>query len=85
MSNPSNMKELCAYVEAQRKLRKDGHRRLILHNGSCSGLTEKEYNKVVTRQKSNFAKSKKFTHNRMWQETSKKFDNKQLKLIIKTL
>ena len=69
----------------QKKLRADGHRRLTLLNGTCSGLTDAEYNKVVTRQKSNFAKSKKFTHNRMWQETSKKFDNKQLKLIIKTL
>ena len=85
MSNPSNMKELCAYVKAQRKLRADGHRRLVLLNGKCSGLTDKEYNKVVTRQKSSFSKARKFTHNRMWQETHKKFDVQQLKLIRKTL
>ncbi len=84
MSNPSNMKELCAYAEAQRKLRADGHRRLVLLNGECSGLTDKEYNKVVTRQKSSFSKARKFTHNRMWRDTTKKYTVEQLK-IIKTL
>jgi hypothetical protein len=78
------MKELCAYVKAQRKLRADGHRRLVLLNGKCSGLTDKEYNKVVTRQKSSFSKARKFTHNRMWRDTTKKYTVEQLK-IIKTL
>ena len=50
----TNMKQLCAYAEAQKKLRADGHRRLTLLNGTCSGLTDKEYNKVVTGQKSTF-------------------------------
>ena len=85
MSSPSNMKELLAYAEAQKKIRADGHRRLTLLNGTCSGLTDDEYNKVVTSQKSTFSKSRKFTHNRMWQETHKKFDVQQLKLIRKTL
>ena len=83
MSSPSNMKELCAYVEAQKKIRADGHRRLTLLNGTCSGLTDAEYNRVVTRQKSSFSKARKFTHNRMWQETHKKFDVAELKLIKK--
>ena len=83
MSNPSNMKELLIYVEAQKKIRADGHRRLTLLNGTCSGLTDIEYNNVVTRQKSNFSKARKFTHNRMWQETHKKFDVADLKLIKK--
>ncbi len=81
----SNMKQLLAYAEAQKKLRADGHRRLTLLNGTCSGLTDAEYNRVVTRQKSSFSKARKFTHNRMWQETHKKFDVQQLKLIRKTL
>ena len=85
MSSPSNMKELLNYVEAQKKIRADGHRRLTLLNGTCSGLTDAEYNKVVTRQKSSFSKARKFTHNRMWQETHKKFDIKELKLIKQTL
>ena len=83
MSNPSNMKELLIYVEAQKKIRADGHRRLTLLNGTCSGLTDTEYKNVVTRQKSNFSKARKFTHNRMWQETHKKFDVAELKLIKK--
>jgi len=81
----TNMKQLCAYAKAQKKLRADGHRRLTLLNGTCSGLTDNEYNKVVTSQKSSFSKARKFTHNRMWQETHKKFDVQQLKLIRKTL
>ena len=84
MSSPSNMKELLNYVEAQKKIRADGHRRLTLLNGSCSGLTDKEYNKIVTGQKSSFAKARKFTHNRMWRDNTKKFTVEQLKL-IKTL
>ena len=82
--SPSNMKELLAYAEAQKKLRADGHRRLTLLNGTCSGLTDEEYNKVVTRQKSSFSKARKFTHNRMWRDTTKKYTVEQLK-IIKTL
>ena len=80
----SNMKQLLAYAEAQKKLRADGHRRLTLLNGTCSGLTDAEYNRVRYRQKSTFSKARKFTHNRMWRETTKKFTVEQLKL-IKTL
>ena len=84
MSNPTNMKELLAYAKAQKKIRADGHRRLTLLNGTCSGLTDVEYNKVVTRQKSSFPKARKFTHNRMWRETSKEYSVKQLIEIVKT-
>ena len=81
----TNMKELCAYAKAQRKIRADGHRRLVLHNGTCSGLTDAEYNRVqISGKKSYSAKARKFTHNRMWRETSKKFTTEQLKQ-IKTL
>ena len=84
MFNPSNMKEMCAYVAAQKQIRADGHRRLTLLNGTCSGLTDNEYNKIVTRQKSSFSKARKFTHNRMWQETSKNYSVEQLKTIVKS-
>ena len=84
MSNPTNMKELLAYAKAQKKIRADGHRRLTLLNGTCGGLTDAEYNKVVTRQKSSFPKARKFTHNRMWRETSKEYSVKQLIEIVKT-
>ena len=84
MSTVTNMKELCNYSLQQKKLRAAEHRRKHAHDGMCSGLTSVEYNRVVTRQKSTFSKARKFTHNRMWRDTHKKFDTKQLKL-IKTL
>ena len=80
----TNMKELCAYAKAQRKIKADEHRRLTLHYGTCSGLSDAEYNRVQIRQKSTFSKARKFTHNRMWRDNTKKFTVEQLKL-IKTL
>jgi len=80
----TNMKELCAYAKAQRKIKADEHRRLTLYNGKCSGLTDAEYRKVKHYQKSTFSKARKFTHNRMWRETTKKYTVEQLKS-IKTL
>ena len=50
-----------------------------------SGLTDVEWNRVKTGQKSTFSKARKFTHNKMWRDTHKKFDNSQLILIRKTL
>ena len=62
----SNMKELCNYSIQQKKLRARGHRLKHKHDGMCSGLTDKEYNRIQTRQKSTFSQARKFTHNRMW-------------------
>ena len=80
----TNMKQLLVYAEQQKKLRASEHRRRHAHDGLCSGLTDVEYNRVRVRQKSTFSKARKFTHNRMWRETSKKFTTEQLKQ-IKTL
>lgn len=82
--SPSNMKELCNYSLQQKKLRAAEHRRKHAHEGMCSGLSDAEYNRVQIRQKSNFSKARKFTHNRMWRNNTKKFTVEQLKL-IKTL
>lgn len=84
-SNPKTMKELCDYAIHTRRQRASEHRRLALIDGECSGLTDKEYKRVVVGQKSNFSKAKKFTHNRYWKETSKRFEVNELKLIKKTL
>jgi hypothetical protein len=80
----TNMKELCNYSLQQKKLRAAEHRRKHAHDGMCSGLTQSEYNRMTVRQKSTFSKSRKFTHNRMWRETHKKFDTKQLNIIVKS-
>jgi hypothetical protein len=78
------MKELCEYSLQQKKLRARGHRLKHAHDGMCSGLSDVEYNRVRVRQKSTFSKARKFTHNRMWRDNTKKFTVEQLKL-IKTL
>lgn len=78
------MKELLIYAEQQKKLRASEHRRKHAHEGRCSGFTDAEYNRIRYPQKSNFAKARKFTHNRMWRETTKKYTVEQLKK-IKTL
>jgi len=80
----TNMKELCNYSLQQKKLRAAEHRRKHAHDGMCSGLTQSEYNRMTVRQKSTFSKSRKFTHNRMWRDTHKKFDVKQLNIISKS-
>ncbi len=80
----TNMKELCNYSLQQKKLRAAEHRRKHAHDGLCSGLTQSEYNRMTVRQKSTFSKARKFTHNRMWRETHKKFDTKQLNIIVKS-
>ena len=80
----TNMRQLLVYAKQQKKLRASEHRRKHAHDGQCSGLTDVEYNRVVTRQKSTFSKARKFTHNRMWRDNTKKFTVEQLKL-IKTL
>ena len=82
--SPSNMKELCNYSLQQKKLRAAEHRRKYAHEGMCSGLSSAEYNRVKHSQKSTFSKARKFTHNRMWRDNTKKFTVEQLKL-IKTL
>jgi len=78
------MKELCEYSLQQKKLRARGHRLKHAHEGLCGGLTQSEYNKMTVRQKSTFSKVRKFTHNKMWRETHKKFDTKQLNIIVKS-
>ena len=77
-SNPTTMAELCEYVKQTKRQRNAEHRRKFAHEGRCSGLTDKEYRQVVHKQKSSFAKARKFTHHAMWRETHEKWD---LKLI----
>ena len=78
------MKELCEYSKQQKKLRATEHRRKHAHEGLCRGLTYVEYTNVVHKQKSSFSKARKFTHNRMWRDTHKKFDVQQLNIIVKS-
>lgn len=65
MSNPTNMKELCDYAKQAQRNRGREHRRAHSHE-KCSGLTDIEYNAVVTRQKSTFAKGKSYAYTARW-------------------
>ena len=80
----TNMKELCNYSIQQKKLRAAEHRRKYAHYGTCSGLTDKEYMRYEVSGKKTYAKARKFTHNRMWKETSKQYSVEQLKQIAKS-
>lgn len=79
----TTMKELCEYSSLMRKQRAAEHRRKFAHEGRCSGLTDNEYTLIKHSQKSSYPKVRKFTHHRMWRETSKQYSVKQLKQIKK--
>ena len=67
MSSPKNMKELCLYAKQARKNRARGHRLKHSHE-VCGGLTDKEWNAVVIKQKSSFAKGKSFAYTARWND-----------------
>ena len=79
-----NMRDLLTYVEEQKKLRAAEHRRKHAHDGRGSGLTDKEYMRYKVDGKKTYSKARKFTHNRMWQETGKQYTVNQLKQIAKS-
>jgi hypothetical protein len=78
MSSPKNMKELCLYVKQARKNRARGHRLKHSHEKLCSGLTDKEWNAVVTKQKSSFAKGKSFAYTARWNDYSINYKTNKL-------
>jgi len=54
------------YYKQLKQNRVDEHRRLHSQERPCSGLNDKEYSKVVIRQKTTFSKGKKFACTRLW-------------------
>jgi len=56
MSNPTNMKELCLYAKQTRQNR--------------GGLTNDEWNGLVTSQKASFRKGKSFAYTGRWRDYS---------------
>lgn len=81
MSVPKTMPELIAYVEQKRRQQAEINYQQRLLHGFCHGLTDKEYNRMKIDGKKTYSKARNFTHNKMWRETHKRFDTKQLKLI----
>jgi hypothetical protein len=74
------MKELCEYVLNKRKARKHQHQAVIRINGSCSGLTNREYKSVKHSQKSSFPKQYKAAYSKIWRGNNEKYDLKTFKL-----
>ena len=54
------------YMQAIKKQRIQEHRERNVNERECRGLNEKEWFRVVTRQKSTFSKGRKFSHTRLW-------------------
>ena len=79
----SNIKELCEYSKQKKLARKHHHQQMIKIHGECSGLTDKEYKKSTVRQKKSFPQQYKFTHNKMWRTSIKKYSVEQLRIIAK--
>ena len=63
------MKEACQTMIDTRRNRARGHRLKHSHE-VCSGLTNDEWNAVVTRQKTSFAKGKSFAYTARWKDYS---------------
>jgi hypothetical protein len=59
----SNMKELCAYVEAKRRKRAHEHYEMAKVYGPCTGMGNKKYK---LQQKSSFPKQYKAAYNKIW-------------------
>ena len=60
------MKEACEYKVQSRRKKAIEHREKVTKGDYCSGLTEKEYNKVKVKQKASFAKGKSAAFNSVW-------------------
>jgi hypothetical protein len=54
------------YCNNIRRQRIDQHLVNNANEKKCSGLTNREYNSTIIRQKSTFSKSKKFSCTRLW-------------------
>ena len=73
----SSMKEACQTMIDMRRNRARGHRLKHSHE-VCSGLTDSEWNAVVTKQKSSFAKGKSFAYTARWKDYSVNYKTNKL-------
>ena len=60
------MKEVCEYVTTQRKANAIRRNNVVAINGSCSGVTEKQYKSIKTKAKGAGSKGRKHSHNKLW-------------------
>jgi hypothetical protein len=60
------MKEACEYVKNQRKENAIHRNSIVAINGSCSGVTDKQYKGIKTKVKGAGSKGRKHSHNKLW-------------------
>ena len=73
----SSMKEACKAMIDARRNRAREHRLKHSHE-VCGGLTDNEWNAVVTRQKTSFAKGKSFAYTARWKDYSVNYKTHKL-------
>lgn len=67
------MKEACEYLTNSRKERNRSHQIEVTKGDYCSGLTNKEYNKLKTPMKGASSKGRTYSHTKLWE--SQKYSN----------
>ena len=60
------MKEACEYVKNSRLAKNRKHRLEVTKGDYCSGLTDKEYNRMYIKGKGAGSKGRSYSHNKIW-------------------
>jgi hypothetical protein len=61
-----SMKQACELVKANRIAAAKKHRKEVTQGELCSGLTDKEWNKVQTKVKGAGSRGRKHAHTALW-------------------
>lgn len=72
------------YWKECKRQRIEEHRLQNINERKCSGLTNKEWFRIPTRQKSTFSKTKRYSYTRLWNHKSVPTEEGYKSLIIKT-
>jgi hypothetical protein len=72
------------YYQEYKRQKIEEHKLQHSHEKRCSGLTNKEWFKTPTRQKSTFSKTKKYAYTRLWNHkhvpTEERFNSLTIKV-----
>ena len=60
------MKEACEYVKNQKKANAIHRNNVVAINGSCSGVTEKQYKSIKVKVKGAGSRGRKHAHTDLW-------------------
>ena len=67
------MKEVCEYVKTSHKKRSAIHSATVTNGDYCSGLNDREYNRVKIKVKGSGGRGRKYSHTKLWSD--KNFSN----------